>query len=263
MNTRHGIIPIPVDPFPLPPPDPLPANAPGPVTPPSVSNRRAVQTTRTDATWVARRDSQNAWDRLALPSISIGALGHDYVNIPSLFWVDRTTYDGQRLVDDQTLSVPWTLSWNEDVTTTTTAPCAADPLLMCTSSETHTEHRQQSYTDTYEVEVQAVPTRYVWDFGDGRPASSQVFDPVKGLGLPYAPQSALSPVAYRYEWSSLNFVAQGGFRIQLDVTWGAAERWHMTSDFGDSQDGGGFLSPRQSHFETRHEVREVRSVIVQ
>ena len=66
-------------------------------------------------------------------------------------------------------------------------------------------------------------------------------------------------MAYTYQWSSLDYVAQGGFRIQLDVTWGAAEHWHMTSDFGDSQDGGGFLPARQSHFETRHEVREVRN----
>ena len=83
------------------------------------------------------------------------------------------------------------------------------------------------------------------------------------MGIPYTERGPESPVAYRYEWSSFEQLAEGGFRIQLDVSWAAAERWHMTSDFGDSQDGGGPLSRRQGHYETRHQVREVRSVIEQ
>lgn len=279
-HTRFGIIPIPgcitlpsgcpdlsPVPDPQPAPQPVPQAVPPPapvVTPPLVSNRRAVQSTRSDATWVAHRDAQSVWDRLALPRISIGARPeHGYVNIESLFWVAPDTYAGQRLVAGDTLAVPWTLSWDEDVTTTTTAPCPDDPDQMCTSSETHTFHREQPYTDTYEVEVQAIPARYAWDFGDGRPESAQVFDPDAGLGIPYTEWGPESSVAYRYEWSSLDHLAEGGFRIQLDVSWAAAERWHMSSTFGDSQDGGGPLSPRRGHYETRHQVREVRSVIKQ
>jgi hypothetical protein len=113
-----------------------------------------------------RRASETVW---RCPGSAIGARPeHGYVNIPSLFWIVPGTYAGQHLVADDTLAVPWTLSWDEDLTTTTTAPCPDDPDQMCTSSETHTRHGEQSYTDTYEVEVQAIPTRYVWDFSDGR-----------------------------------------------------------------------------------------------
>jgi hypothetical protein len=92
-----------------------------------------------------RRASETVW---RCPGSAIGARPeHGYVNIPSLFWIVPGTYAGQHLVADDTLAVPWTLSWDEDLTTTTTAPCPDDPDQMCTSSETHTRHREQSYTD--------------------------------------------------------------------------------------------------------------------
>jgi hypothetical protein len=127
-----------------------------------------------------------------------------------------------------------------------------------TASETHAECRLnagvlecRSVTNSITVDVRETPTRYAWDFGDGRtgqdghPAS---FIAADGLGRAYSDPYKSSSVKHKYVQSSLKFFEAGGFPIVLHITWAAAFRVNG----GAWQD----LDQVTGTFESRHQVRE-------
>ena len=86
--------------------------------------------------------------------------------------------------------------------------------------------------------VEFSPAQFAWDFGDDletrRDDSHASFDTLKGMGQPYINPHTPSPVAHNYSESSFKVFDQGGFPIQLSVTWSATATWHFTSDLGDN-----------------------------
>ncbi len=60
----------------------------------------------------------------------------------------------------------------------------------------------------------------------------------------------------------MNFFDQGGFPIQLSVTWSAAATWQFNSDLGDNASGSLKFGSRVGHYAARHQVRESQPVLV-
>jgi hypothetical protein len=96
-----------------------------------------------------------------------------------------------------------------------------------TQNASHTECRLldgapdcRTVDDSVTVNVRLTPTKYTWNFGDGRTGSIQSYPPDKGLGRAYTDALHASPVEWSYEFDSRDF--QGGFPITLTITFSGA-----------------------------------------
>jgi hypothetical protein len=121
------------------------------------------------------------------------------------FWVEN--YGGQPLGFPVHLDLPWTLSWQEQVSTTSMdcdeAACVTRHAVTTSHREDHSAH----YVDTVEVRLTLTPAEFDWDFGDGRSGSqAPPFDPVTGLSRAYTDPYTPSPVQWFYNFDSRNFV---------------------------------------------------------
>lgn len=96
-----------------------------------------------------------------------------------------------------------------------------------TQHASHTECRLlagvpncRTVDDSVTVNVRLTPTRYTWNFGDGRTGSVQSYTPDKGLGRAYTDATTASPVQWSYEFDSRDFAS--GFPIKLTITFAGA-----------------------------------------
>src|SRR6266542_3148398 len=113
------------------------------------------------------------------------------VAMPSWFWV--AGYDGQVVTHSKTQHASHT-----------------ECRLVTGVPDCHT------VDDSVTVNVRLTPTRYTWNFGDGRTGSIQSYTPDEGLGRPYTDAVHASPVQWSYEFDSRDF--PGGFPIELTIT---------------------------------------------
>jgi len=239
--------------------------------PPSLAGRLNERSTRVDANWLVERMERELEGDTPLPAIQIQANPNPGVTgIPTWFWVDPASYGGQAFSSSSTTPVPWTLFWDEIVHhhEVSAAPCPDDPAQQCTTTrdwdETVTHHEE--HQDFITVSVQFSPAQFTWDFGDdvggGRPDSHPSFANLFGMGLPYTGPRTRSTVEHNYSESSLKVFDQGGFPIELSMTWSAAGTWHFTSDLGDNRTGTRTLNQRFSQYSIRYQVRESQPVSV-
>jgi len=243
--------------------------------PPSLRGRLNERSTRVQATWLAQRVAQELLGDVLLPGIVIQANPNPgIVNVDTWFWVEPGTYAGQLVSDGAAMPVPWTLFWDEIVHhhDAVTGPCPGDPSQSCVLSFhdwDETIIQQESHVDVIEVAVSLAPAQYAWDFGDDHPElgdfrldSRAAFPDRGGLGQAFADPYHESSVLHNYRQSSLDVFNQGGFPIQLTVTWSAIGSWHLASDVGDNSSGSVNLDPRVGIYTMRHQVRESQPVIV-
>jgi len=99
------------------------------------------------------------------------------------------------------------------------------------------------------LDLRAVPSKYVWDFGDGAGVTFKTKD---GLGRAYSDPQTPSLVAHSYEVSSLGL--PDGFPITLDITFATAY----------SIDGGGWNDSGevQHTYAGNHLVRQIERLRV-
>lgn len=238
-----------------------PTDGQGP-TPPTQSGAYNVRSTRRDMHAAGRSVLEGLWRNAPLPTIAIRTNPRTgIVAIPTWYWVDRQTYAGQPLAPTLHLDLPFTVDYDVDVTDESQSPCPDNADETCTTRTTHTDHHIDHYLDQLDLGLTFTPARYTWDFGDGRPGSQQDYDPATGLGLPAPDASTPSPVAYTYEFSSLDVLHDGGFPVELTVSWGATFHMRGTSDAGGGFDENGSMNSRSVAYGTRYQVREVRSVV--
>lgn len=235
-----------------------PAEGTGP-TPPVVSGRYNVRSTRRDWRSIARQSADGIWRSPPLPSIGIGINPNPgLVALQSWFWIQG--YQNAPLVPSLHLDLPWTLSWDQDVThsETTACPTDDDPEKTCTSSVTVTEHSNEPHLDQIDVTVTFTPATYTWDFGDGRKGSHLSFDPATGVGRAYTDPYTPSPVAWSYESDSRDFV--GGFPVMVTVTWGVSAHLRGSSDIGDGFDVTAPLADRSATWGAQHVVCQIQAL---
>ena len=237
----------------------------------ALAGRLNERSTRVDMNWLIDQLGRELDGDAVLPDIQIRANPDPGITgIPTWFWVDPASYGGQVFSTSASMPVTWTLYWDEIVHhhDVTSAPCAEDPSTQCTSThdwdETVTHHEE--HQDFITVTVDFSPAQFAWDFGDDaqnwRADSHASFGDLKGMGQPYVDPHTPSPVAHDYSESSLNVFDQGGFPIQLNVTWSATATWHFTSDLGDNASGTRTFAARVGQYAVRHQVRESQPVIV-
>jgi hypothetical protein len=96
-----------------------------------------------------------------------------------------------------------------------------------TQHASHTECRLlagvpncRTVDDSVTVNVRLTPTKYTWNFGDGRTGSVQSYTPDTGLGRAYTDATHASPVQWSYEFDSRDFA--GGFPIELTIAFAGA-----------------------------------------
>ena len=238
-----------------------PTRGEGP-TPPVRSNTYNVRSTRQDTRSLLHTLGEGVFRNAALPDIAIRTSPTTgVVNIPTRYWVDRATYGGQPLVVTTHFDVPWTLDYDVDFSDEHQGPCPDNPDETCVTHTTHTEHFTEHHVDHLDTAIVFTPTSYVWDFGDGRRGSRQVYDPSAGLGWPAPDAVSSSPVTYNYDWSSLAFLNDGGFPVQLTVTWSGRFEGQVIADIGDGFTVSSVVGNRSVTYGTRFQVREVRSVV--
>lgn len=239
--------------------------------PPGLGGRLNEHSTRADMDWLIARMGWELDGDAPLPALQIQANPDPGITgIPTWFWVDPASYGGQAFTTSASIPVPWTLYWDvivhhHDVNS---APCSDDPSQQCTNThdwdETVTHHEE--HQDWITVTVEFSPAQFAWDFGDDldarRDDSHASFDTLKGMGQPYINPHAPSPVAHNYRESSFKVFDQGGFPIQLSVTWAATATWHFTSDLGDNISGTRIFGARANQYTLRHQVRESQPVLV-
>ena len=239
--------------------------------PPALTGRLNERSTRVSTSWLINQLGNKLDGDAPLPAIQIDANPDPGITgIPTWFWIDRSSYDGQTFSASDAITVPWTLYWDEIVHhhDVSSAPCARDPTQQCTTThdwdETVTHHEQ--HYDHITVSVDFSPAQFAWDFGDDtqtwRAESHASFGDMNGMGQPYVDPQTPSLVAHNYSESSLNFFDQGGFPIQLSMTWTATATWHFTSDLGDNSSGRQTFGVRVGQYAMRHQVRESQPVLV-
>jgi hypothetical protein len=239
--------------------------------PPALAGRLHERSTRVDTSWLINQIGRELDGDAPLPGIQINANPDPGITgIPTWFWVNRASYAGQTFSASNAIAVPWMLYWDEIVHhhDVSTSPCENDPSRQCTTThdwdETVTHHEE--HQDLITVTVDFSPVQFAWDFGDDtqnrRSESHAAFGDVKGMGQPYVDPHTPSPVAHNYSESSLNFFDQGGFPIQLSVTWSATATWHFTSDLGDNASGTRTFGARVGQYSARHQVRESQPVLI-
>jgi hypothetical protein len=239
--------------------------------PPSLAGRLNERSTRVSTSWLISQVGGELDRDAQLPAIQLDANPNPGITgIPTWFWVDRGTYQGQTFSDSNAITVPWTLYWDvivhhHDVSS---GPCSDDPSQTCRTTHDwdETVHHQEQHHDFISIAVDFSPAQFAWDFGDaqrsGESESHASFGDVKGMGTPYVNPHTPSPVAHNYRESSLRVYDQGGFPIQLSLTWSATATWHFTSDVGDNSSGTRTFGARVGQYTTRHQVRESQPVIV-
>jgi hypothetical protein len=210
----------------------LPPEQSGP-TPPTVSGRYNVHTTRRDWRIAAQQLAEGIWQTPPVPVVGVEANpAPALTGLPTWFWLSG--YANQVLTPSLHLDLPWTLYYTVDVTTTHTGPCADNALQSCTTSETHPEDHQEAHLDTVDVTLTFTPATYAWDFGDGRAGSHKTFPAQLGIGKSYTDAQAASPVAWTYQIDSRD--APGGFPVSATLTWNVSEHTVVNSDIGGGFD---------------------------
>jgi hypothetical protein len=239
--------------------------------PPALGGRLNEHSTRADMNWLVNQIGHELDGDAPLPAIQVRANPDPGITgIPTWFWVDPATYGGQTFTASASVPVGWTLYWDEIIHhhDVSSAPCSDDPSQQCTTThdwdETVTHHEE--HQDWITVTVEFSPAQFAWDFGDDlvarRDDSHASFDTLKGMGQPYINPHTPSPVAHNYRESSFKVFDQGGFPIQLSVTWSATATWHFTSDLGDNISGTRTFGARANQYTLRHQVRESQPVLV-
>jgi hypothetical protein len=238
---------------------------------PGSAGRLNERSTRIEINWLVRQLGQDAFGDAAMPDIQLRANPDPGITgIPTWFWVDPASYGGQAFSYTVAMPVQWmeywdTLEHHHDVNR---GPCPDDPTLTCTTAHDWDEliHHQQEHTDHASVTVTFSPAQFAWAFGDDSQAprsdSHAAFGDLRGMGKPYTDPYTPSPVAHNYRQSSLAFFDQGGFPIQLNVTWSASATWQFTSDLGDNESGSLTFGSRVGQYVVRHQVRESQPVLV-
>jgi len=128
-----------------------------------------------------------------------------------------------------------------------------------TEHASHTECRLnegvpecQSVDDSVTVNLQATPRLYEWTFGDDVDNYAR-FDDAQGLGRAYTDPNTPSPVAHAYHMSSINYLQDGGYPLELRVTWAAA----FSVNGGGSQG----LPDVSQTYAARYQVRQIQSIV--
>jgi hypothetical protein len=230
--------------------------------PPSAFN---FVSTRVDIRWLAQQIATDTQRDVLLPGmVLVPNPPEGLVNIPSWFWVDPATYDGQSFSQQVALNEPWTIDWDYWVSQTETVPCPPDaqPGTTCTRTVQTAEHHHEDHLDVVTVTVTLTPTDYAWSFGDDSAAD---FANVSGIGVPYNAdvRCCRSYVEHNYLQSSFHVFDAGGFPVHLTATWNAVGRVHATSDGADALDETLALPVRVGSYDLRYQVRESQPVIVQ
>jgi hypothetical protein len=234
----------------------LPGRGTGP-TPATSSSWYNVRTTRRDWRVIAEESAQGIWHSPPVPDVGIGINPNpDIVAIPTWFWLSG--YGNEILTPSLHLDLPWTLSYDVDVTSSVSGPCENDPALMCSHSETHTEHHTDAHMDTVDVTVTFTPATYVWDFGDQRKGSHPTYSAPVGIGRPYIDPYTPSPVSWSYEWDSRDFI--GGFPISATLTWWVSAQMRGASDIGDGFDQTSAMPDRSVTWATQLVVCQVQAL---
>jgi hypothetical protein len=206
----------------------LPPEGTGP-TPPTISGRYNVHTTRRDWRVIAHQTAEGIWQTPPVPVVGVEANpAPALTGLPTWYWLSG--YSNQVLTPSLHLDLPWTLYYTVDVTTTSTGPCADNPLRFCTTSETHPEDHQEQHLDTVDVTLTFTPATYAWDFGDGLPGSRQMFPAQVGIGRSYTDTRSASPVAWTYQFDSRDVA--GGFPVSATLTWNVSQHVVANSDVG-------------------------------
>jgi len=232
----------------------------GPGLPP-MPGRLNVRSTRVDRVQVAQRAVDNLWRTAPLPDIKIG-INPDpgLVGMDHWFWVNN--YRGEPLVFPLHLELPWTLYWQEEVSTVS-MECVD---LACTSrravTRTYLEDRSANYVDTIDSTVTLSSAEFEWDFGDGTSGSKPPpFDSLTGLGRSYTDPYTPSPVTWFYRFDSRNF--SGGFPVTLRGKWTGTYTISSTSTFdGPYQESGSLGGARWGTWTAQHVVCQVQTMLI-
>ncbi len=128
-----------------------------------------------------------------------------------------------------------------------------------TEHASHTECRLEegvpqcrSVDDSVTVNLQATPRLYEWTFGDNVNNDAS-FDDAQGLGRAYTDPNTASPVAHAYHMSSLKYLKDGGYPIELRVAWAAA--------FSVNGGGAQGLPDVSQTYAARYQVRQIQSIV--
>jgi len=128
-----------------------------------------------------------------------------------------------------------------------------------TEHASHTECRLNegvaechSVDDSVTVNLQATPRLYEWTFGDDVDNYAS-FGDAQGLGRAYTDPNTPSPVAHAYHMSSINYLKDGGYPIELRVTWATA----FSVNGGGSQG----LPDVSQTYTARYPVRQIQSIV--
>ena len=220
--------------------------------------------TRVDLRWLAQQAAEAAHRDIPLPSIAVQSnppVG--LVNLPTYFWVDPATYQGQPYSLNVVLPSPWTVDWDYMVTETVTVPCPPEsaPGSHCTSTQQVQRHHHEDHMDVANIALTLTPAHYRWTFGDDAAA---YFADNSGIGTPYEPSSrcCASLVQHNYSQSSFRLFDQGGFPIHLTATWTARAVINVTRDGVPALNQTVTLANRTGDYDFRYQVRESQPVIV-
>ena len=230
--------------------------------------RLNVHSTRVDRVAVAQRAVDDLWRDAPLPDIKLGINPNPgIVGMFHFFWVKN--YNGNPLVFPLHLDLPWTLYWQERITTISMECDDATCVTRHVVTTSHLEDHSANYVDTIDESVTLTPARYDWNFGDGSKGSQPPsYDPMTGLGQPYVRGCAAasnppdcSPVKWFYEFDSRDFI--GGFPISLHGTWDGTYRISSTSTFdGPYNESGSLGGNRQQTWTAQHVVCQVQTMLI-
>jgi len=239
--------------------------------PPSLAGRPNERSTRIAMSWLIDQLGRELRGDVPLPGIVIRANPDPgIVNVPTWFWVDPITYEGQVFSVGASMAAPWTLYWDEVIHhhESVTGPCPTDPTRQCVLGShdwNETVTHQEEHRDFVEVTVTLTPAQFAWDFGDDmhtwRSESHGAFPNLLGLGRPFTDPYTPSPVLHIFPESSLRVFDEGGFQVRLTATWSVAAAWRFTSDLGDNASGTLALESRIGQYSARHQVRESQPVL--
>src|SRR6266542_3563658 len=136
--------------------------------PPSLTGRPNERSTRIAMSWLIDQLGRELRGDVPLPGIVIRANPDPgIVNVPTWFWVDPITYEGQVFSVGAAMAAPWTLYWDEVIHhhESVTGPCPTDPTRQCVLeshdwNETVTHHEE--HRDFVEVTVTLTPAQFAW-----------------------------------------------------------------------------------------------------
>jgi len=138
---------------------------------PGGPGRMNERSTRIDINWLVSQLGQDADQDAALPDIQLRANPDPGITgIPTWFWVDPASYDGQAFSYTVAMPVQWTEYWDtiEHHHDSSSGPCPDDPTQTCTATHDWDElvHHQEEHTDHVSVTLTFSPAQFAWDFGD-------------------------------------------------------------------------------------------------